>query len=277
MEIDAKNEKIEIDLLLEGIYQKYGYDFRSYAKASIRRRVRHHLKKSGLGSVSEMQHRILYDPPFFHRLLRDLTINVTEMFRDPEFFQALRRIVRQDLKKQSFIKVWHAGCASGEEAYSMAILLREEGLYKNFRIYATDADETALNAARKGIFPIEKMKDYTRNYLKAGGRGVFSSYYTARYDHALMHQDLKTNVVFSHHNLVTDHVFGEMDLILCRNVLIYFNPTLQNQVLTLFLESLVDGGFLCLGAKETLRFSSVENCFEQVDASQRIYRQRGRL
>lgn len=274
MDDNGQNQRIEIDLLLDAIYLKYGYDFRNYSKASVRRRVRHHLKKSGLGSVSEMQHHVLYDRNFFEKLLLDLTINVTEMFRDPAFFKTLRETVLARLKGQSFIKVWHAGCATGEEVYSMAVLLREEGYYKNFRIYATDTNEEVLEAARKGIFPLARMKDYTRNYIKSGGRGAFASYYTARYDHALIHHDLRKNIVFSHHNLVTDSVFGEMDIILCRNVLIYFNQTLQDRVLQLFRDSLAEGGFLCLGSKETIRFSSVSDDFQHVDTAQKIYRKR---
>ena len=274
MDDNADNQKIEIDLLLEAVYLKYGYDFRNYSKASVRRRVRHHLKKSGLSTVSEMLHKVLYDRLFFEKLLLDLTINVTEMFRDPDFFKVLRETVLRELRGKDFIKVWHAGCATGEEVYSMAILLREVGFYKNFRIYATDTNAAVLETARQGIFPLEKMKDYTRNYIRSGGCAAFASYYTARYKHALIHQDLKKNIVFSHHNLVTDGVFGEMDLILCRNVLIYFNRVLQDRVLQLFRDSLDCQGFLCLGPKETIRFSTVNHGFDRVAETQRIYRKK---
>ncbi len=217
----------------------------------------------------------MYEPAFFDKLLLDLTINVTEMFRDPDYFKILRKVVLPSLKDKKFVKVWHAGCATGEEVYSMVILLREGGFYKNFQIYATDTNEAVLKSAGKGIFPLARMKEYTRNYIKAGGRAGFASYYTARYDHALMHHDLKENIVFSHHNLVTDGVFGEMDLILCRNVLIYFNRELQERVLQLFLDSLADGGFLCLGSKESLQFSTVNPHFEIVAGKNKIYRKTG--
>ena len=267
-----ENEKIEFDLILEAIYQKYGYDFRNYAKASLRRRLRYRLSQSNLETISEMQHKLLNDKEFFDTLLLDLTINVTEMFRDPSFFKALREIVISELKKQPFIKVWHAGCSSGEEIYSTAILLKENGMYESSLIYATDTNEMVLDKAKSGIFPIEKMKDFTVNYRKAGGLASFADYYTARYDNAIMDNSLKKNIVFSNHNLVTDSVFGEMDLIMCRNVLIYFNRELQDRVFRLFMDSLRPGGFLCLGSKETVRFSSLSENFENVIEKERVYR-----
>ena len=272
MDNTNENEKIEFDLILEAIYQKYGYDFRNYAKASLRRRLRYRLSQSNLETISEMQHKLLNDKEFFDTLLLDLTINVTEMFRDPSFFKALREIVISELKKQPFIKVWHAGCSSGEEIYSTAILLKENGMYESSLIYATDTNEMVLDKAKSGIFPIEKMKDFTVNYRKAGGLASFADYYTARYDNAIMDNSLKKNIVFSNHNLVTDSVFGEMDLIMCRNVLIYFNRELQDRVFRLFLDSLRPGGFLCLGSKETIRFSSFSENFENVIEKERVYR-----
>lgn len=272
MDSTNENEKIEFDLLLQAIYQKYGYDFRDYAKASIRRRLRYRLSQSNLKTISEMQHELLNDKKFFDRLLLDLTINVTEMFRDPSFFKVLREIVISELKKQPFIKVWHAGCSSGEEIYSTAILLKENGMYESSLIYATDTNELVLDKAKSGIFPIEKMKDFTVNYRKAGGLASFADYYTARYDNAIMDNSLKKNIVFSNHNLVTDSVFGEMDLIMCRNVLIYFNRELQDRVFRLFRDSLRPGGFLCLGSKETVRFSSLSENFENVIEKERVYR-----
>ena len=272
MDNTNENEKIEFDLILEAIYQKYGYDFRNYAKASLRRRLRYRLSQSNLKTISEMQHKLLNDKGFFDTLLLDLTINVTEMFRDPSFFKALREIVIYELKKQPFIKVWHAGCSSGEEIYSTAILLKENGMYESSLIYATDTNEMVLDKAKSGIFPIEKMKDFTVNYRKAGGLASFADYYTARYDNAIMDNSLKKNIVFSNHNLVTDSVFGEMDLIMCRNVLIYFNRELQDRVFRLFLDSLRPGGFLCLGSKETVRFSSLSGNFENVIEKERVYR-----
>ena len=272
MDNTNENEKIEFDLILEAIYQKYGYDFRNYAKASLRRRLRYRLSQSNLKTISEMQHKLLNDKEFFDTLLLDLTINVTEMFRDPSFFKALREIVIYELKKQPFIKVWHAGCSSGEEIYSTAILLKENGMYESSLIYATDTNEMVLDKAKSGIFPIEKMKDFTVNYRKAGGLASFADYYTARYDNAIMDNSLKKNIVFSNHNLVTDSVFGEMDLIMCRNVLIYFNRELQDRVFRLFMDSLRPGGFLCLGSKETIRFSSFSENFENVIEKERVYR-----
>ena len=272
MDKTNENEKIEFDLILEAIYQKYGYDFRNYAKASLRRRLRYRLSQSNLKTISEMQHKLLNDKGFFDTLLLDLTINVTEMFRDPSFFKVLREIVISELKKQPFIKVWHAGCSSGEEIYSTAILLKENGMYESSLIYATDTNEMVLDKAKSGIFPIEKMKDFTVNYRKAGGIASFADYYTARYDNAIMDNSLKKNIVFSNHNLVTDSVFGEMDLIMCRNVLIYFNRELQDRVFRLFMDSLRPGGFLCLGSKETIRFSSFSENFENVIEKERVYR-----
>jgi chemotaxis protein methyltransferase CheR len=277
MDETSENEKIEFDLLLQAIYQKYGYDFRNYAKASIRRRIRHRFYRSGLKTISEMQHKLLNDKQFFEVLLLDLTVNVTEMFRDPSFFKMIRKTVIPELKKQPFIRVWHAGCSSGEEVYSTAILLNEEGLYKNTLIYATDVNEAVLDKAKKGIFSIDRMKDYTRNYRNAGGIASFADYYTARYDHAIMDNSLKKNIVFSDHNLVTDDVFGEMNLIICRNVLIYFSSELQERVFGLFWESLRSGGFLCLGSKETIRFSTYSDDFKNVAEGEKIYRKNGKL
>ncbi len=275
MDKTSENEKIEFELILQAIYQKYGYDFRDYAKASIRRRLRYRLSQSNLKTISEMQHKLLYDKKFFDTLLLDLTINVTEMFRDPSFFKTLREIVIPELKKQPFIKVWHAGCSSGEEIYSTAILLKENGMYESSLIYATDANDAVLDKAKSGIFAIDKMKDYTINYKKSGGLASFADYYTARYDNAIMDNSLKKNIVFSNHNLVTDSVFGEMDMILCRNVLIYFNRELQDRVFRLFRDSLRPGGFLCLGSKETIRFSSYSDDFENVAENKKIYRRIG--
>lgn len=270
----GENERIEIALLLEAVYLKYGYDFRNYARASIRRRIRKRLAESGLSTIAEMQHRVIHDLRFFETLLLDLTISVTEMFRDPPFFRALREVVLPALREQAFLKIWHAGCATGEEVYSLAILLMEEKMNHQARIYATDANETVLQAARKGVYPISRMKAYTRNYQLAGGKGAFSDYYTCRYDHVILSAALKRNIVFADHNLVTDGVFGEMDLILCRNVLIYFNSDLQERVIRLFRDSLRPGGFLCLGTKETLRFTGCADDFVSVVDACRIFQKR---
>lgn len=271
---NTENERIEIKLLLEAICLKYGYDFRNYAKASIKRRILHRLQLSGLKTISEMQYKILSDKQFFEILLQDLSINVTEMFRDFSFYQALRKKVIPTLEAKPFMKVWHAGCATGEEVYSMAIVLKEEGMYEKTRIYATDFSEEVLKKAKEGIYPIDRMKAYTHNYKKAGGQASFADYYTARYDHAIMENSLKGNIVFADHNLATDGVFGEMDLILCRNVLIYFTRDLQDRVFKLFRDSLYPGGFLCLGSKESIRFSEYSDDFEDVVKKERIYRKK---
>lgn len=271
---DRDNETIEISLLLEAIYLKYGYDFRNYSVPSIKRRLLHRLKASGLQSLSEMQHKILYDPDFLETLLLDLSINVTEMFRDPSLYQALREKIVPVLKKYPFIRVWNAGCSSGEEIYSMAILLKEENIYQKAKIYATDFNEVILSKAKEGIFPIGSMKKYTSNYIQAGGKKSFSDYYTAKYDCAMMQRALKANMVFADHNLATDGVFAEMDLIMCRNVLIYFDEDLQNRVLKLFCDSLCHGGFLCLGSKESLMFSECADDFEKVVKGEVIYRKK---
>jgi len=271
---NVKSEKIEISLLLQAIYLKYGYDFRSYAKASIKRRILHRLSLSGFKTISEMQHNLLYDQRFFETLLLDLSINVTAMFRDPSFYRALRKKVIPVLKDRSFIKIWHAGCATGEEVYSMAILFKEEGLYEKTQIYATDLSQEAIKQAKEGVYSIDNIKQYTSNYQKAGGLASFADYYTARYDNAIMKGALKKKVVFSDHNLVTDGAFGEMDLILCRNVLIYFSRDLQNRVFRLFRDSLCGGGFLCLGSKESIRFSECSDDFEDVVTKEKIYRKK---
>jgi chemotaxis protein methyltransferase CheR len=267
-------EDIEIRLLLEAIYQLYGYDFRSYSPASMRRRIMHRLTMSGFSTVLEMTDRVLRDRQFFVTLLNDLTVNVTEMFRDPEFYKAFREEVVPVLKTFPFIKIWHAGCSTGEEIYSMVILLEEEGLYERAMLYATDIDKNVLAAAKKGIYPIHAFKQYTDNYRRAGGRQSLSDYATARYDSVIMEQRLKRNIVFADHDLATDQVFGEMHVILCRNVLIYFDRPLQQRVFKLFGESLDMGGFLCLGTKESLRFSGNEESFDVVNRSLRIFRKR---
>ena len=265
------NENIEIRLLLDAIYQRYGYDFRNYSKASIKRRLKHNLAKSKLPNFSTMQHRVIYDANFFGSLLLDLTVNVTEMFRDPSFYRSLRKNVIPILKTYPNIKIWHAGCSTGEEVYSMAILLKEEGLLDRTQIYATDIDEKVLKIAKEGIYPIDHIKAYTENYQKAEGKKSFSDYYMARYDAAIIKQPLKKNIVFTNHNLVTDSVFGEFHLIVCRNVLIYFNKELQNRVLELFNNSLIRRGILALGSKETVQFSTSSHIFSEFDKKEKIY------
>lgn len=267
-------EDVEIRLLLTGIQQVYGYDFRDYADASIKRRLTHWLAGSEFETFSLAQSQVLRDPDLFVSLLRGVTVNVTEMFRDPAFFQALREHIVPFLKTYPFLKIWHAGCATGEEAYSMAILLNEEGMAGRYRIYATDIDEAVLQKATEGVLPIADMQKFTRNYQKGGGKASFADYYTARYDHAILSTSLKDNIVFSPHNLAADAAFGEMNLILCRNVMIYFKPGLKERCLGLFDNSLIPGGFLCLGLKETLERKQWGERYEETVPAMRIYRKR---
>jgi chemotaxis protein methyltransferase CheR len=272
MEMTTDSETIEIELLVEAIYKKYGYDFRNYSRASLHRRIKNKFRNSGLENLSAMQHRLLYERPFFESVLLDLTINVTEMFRDPTFYCALREKVLPVLKTYPFFKIWHAGCSTGEEVYSMAILLKEANLLQNAMIYATDIDEKVLKTAREGIYRLEKIKEYTQNYQKACGDASFSDYYTAKYEAAIIDKSLKKNIVFSQHNLVTDGVFGEMNLIICRNVIIYFDKELQNRVLKLFHDSLVRRGILCLGSKETVQFTTLNTAFQEYDGKEKIFK-----
>lgn len=265
---------VEIELLLKGIQQIYGYDFQEYADASIKRRLSHWLAESGFDTFSLAQSSLLRDPELFVSLLRGITVNVTEMFRDPAFFKAMREHVVPFLKTYPFVKIWHAGCASGEEAYSMAILLNEEGMADRYRIYATDIDEAVLEKAAEGVLPLSEMQKFTRNYQKGGGTCSFADYYTARYDHAILSSSLKKNIVFSPHNLAADAEFGEMNLILCRNVMIYFKHTLKERCLRLFDSSLIAGGFLCLGLKEVIDKKKWEDIYQEVAPAMRIYRKR---
>ncbi|MEO5509268.1 MAG: protein-glutamate O-methyltransferase CheR [Longimicrobiales bacterium] len=265
-------ERTEIRLLLEGVYEHYGFDFREYAYPSLRRRIWKRLTDEGLSTVSALQDCVLHQPEAMERLLLDLSVNVSTMFRDPAMYESFRGNVVPLLRTYPFIRIWHAGCSTGEEVYSLAILLQEEGLGDRVRIYATDINEAVLQEARAGIFPIEKMQEYTQNYLKAGGTHAFSEYYTAHYDGARFDPSLMRNVVFSQHNLVTDRSFAEFNVILCRNVMIYFDRKLQDRVHGLFHESLVRTGVLVLGHKESLRTSRYEALYEPVDLKQKIYR-----
>jgi len=270
--VEAHTEEIEIRLFLEGIYRKYGYDFRNYSLAHVTRRILGRVSALRLGNITELLALVLHDEAAFHALLLDLSINVTEMFRDPPYYRAFRKKVVPILKTYPYIKVWHAGCASGEEVYSTAILLTEAGLYDRSQIYATDFNQVVLQKARDGIFPLSSMKEYTANYQAAGGARAFSDYYTADFNSAIMEQSLKQRMVFADHNLVTDGVFGEMHVIVCRNVLIYFNRQLQERVIGLFSDSLCHGGFLCLGLKESLMFTKYASRFVPVSEEERIFR-----
>ncbi len=265
-------ERIEVDVLLEAIFRHYGFDFRSYAFASLKRRLWKRIEAEGLRTISQLQDLVLHDEAAMERLLLDLSVSVSAMFRDPKFYLAFREKVIPLLRTYPFIRIWHAGCSTGEEVYSMAILLEEEGLYDRSRIYATDMNEVVLTAAREGIYPVDRMQEYTQNYLKAGGRRSFSEYYTARYDHALFSPALRRNVVFAQHNLVTDRSFSEFNVILCRNVMIYFNRKLQGRVHKLFYDSLPVFGILALGSKESLALSEYETRYEAIDPKERIYR-----
>jgi len=269
---DAELERVEIELLLEGIYRHFGFDFRAYAYASIRRRLWKRVHAESLSSISELQALVLHDTDAMEHLLLDLSINVTAMFRDPKFYQVFRAQVVPLLRTYPFIRIWHAGCSTGEEVYSMAILLQEEGLYERSRIYATDINEAVLQRAKDGIFPLNSMQENTANYIAAGGKGTFSEYYTARYDYALFRPSLRENVVFAQHNLVTDASFNHFNVIFCRNVLIYFNNQLQDRVQELFLNSMEMFGILGLGKKETIRYTAVAECYEEIDEEEKLYR-----
>ena len=269
---NADLERLEIELLLEGVFRHYGFDFRAYAYASIRRRLWKRVEGEGLRTISQLQACILHDADAMERLLLDLSVNVTSMFRDPGFYREFRAKVVPLLRTYPFIRIWHAGCSTGEEVFSMAIMLEEEGLYDRARLYATDINDVVLQRAKQGIFPLERMQEYTENYMKAGGTRAFSEYYTAKYDGALFSPALTRNIVFSQHNLVTDRSFSEFHVIFCRNVLIYFDKTLQNRVHRLFYESLVMFGVLALGSKESLKFSQFEPCYEKMSATEKLYK-----
>jgi chemotaxis protein methyltransferase CheR len=269
---DPELEQLEIDLLLEAVFRRYGFDFRQYAQASLKRRLWRRLSAEGLKTISELQAKLLHDAACMERLLLDLSINVTSMFRDPSFYLAFRERVVPLLRTYPFTRIWCAGCSTGEEVYSLAILLEEEGLYERARIYATDINENVLATARAGVFPLASMQQYTQNYLKGGGKHDFSRYYVAAYDGAQFARSLTDNVVFAQHNLAMDRSFNDFNAILCRNVMIYFDKTLQDRVHTLFYESLETFGILALGHKESLNFTPFIDVYEEVDADERIYR-----
>lgn len=264
-------EEIEVNLLLEAIFQRYGYDFRNYSRASIERRARNFLSRTKFDYISELIPNLMYDEILFESLVREFSITVTEMFRDPFVYRTLRERVFPFLKTYPFIRIWHAGCATGEEVYSIAILLKEEGLFARATAFATDFNDWALDQSKEGVYPIDSVKKFTLNYQQAGGKQSFSEYYHANYDAIVMNPSLKKNITFANHNLVNDGVFSEVHLIFCRNVLIYFNKDLQNRALKLFRNSLVRGGFLCLGTKETIQFSEVVNDFKVFDEKAKVF------
>jgi chemotaxis protein methyltransferase CheR len=264
----------DVSVLLDAIHDKYGYDFRQYSKAHIKRRVLNRMALSDFKDIKSMQRAALEDEIFAFQFLQDLSITVTEMFRDPGFYRSLRENIIPWLKTYPFVKIWHAGCSTGEEAYSMAIVLMEEGLYEKTTIYATDFNQYALDQAKAGVFSNKMMKGYTANYHLAGGKEPFGNYYSSEYNMTIMDNKLKKNIVWAHHNLVTDAVFAEVHLILCRNVLIYFEKDLQNQVHKLFHDSLIKGGILCLGSKEGLRFSTHSMNYTEMDTKHRIFKKK---
>lgn len=261
----------ELTALLKTIREVYGYDFTQYAEASIKRRSTYFMNSRNIKSVKELSSVLLADDAIFEEFVRSISVTVTEMFRDPSFYACLRTRVLQRLATYPFIKIWVAGCATGEEVYSVAIMLKEEGLLSRSLIYATDINQHSLHQAREGIFPMDLMKIYTINYQKSGGTGSLSDYYVAHYNAALFDRELRSNVVFAPHNLVSDQSFNEFQLILCRNVLIYFNQSLQNRVMNLFYDSLCTFGILGLGNKESLLFTDKQKCFDPIDKKEKIF------
>ena len=269
-----KTEDIEIRLLLEALYVRYHYDFRSYAMASIKRRLKQAREQLGFVTFSAMQESVLHDPAMLPRLVGYLTIQVSDMFRDPGFFRAFREKVVPHLRTYPSLKVWIAGCSGGEELYSFVILFREEGLESRTLFYATDINQDALRAAEAGIFSLDRVPLFTENHRKSGGKSSLSDYYQAAYSRVSFDKSLRRNVVFSDHSLVTDAAFAEMHLISCRNVMIYFDRALQNRVLGLFKDSLARKGFLGVGAKESLRFSEHAASFAEFVREEKIYQRR---
>jgi chemotaxis protein methyltransferase CheR len=269
--MDSLIDTNEYNELLSSIRFIYGYDFTDYAESSVKRRIIHFMDNKGLDTLDNLGKLLLKDERFFEEFVQGLSITVTEMFRDPTFYKSVREKVLKRLATYPVVKIWLAGCATGEEAYSIAILLKEEGLLGRSIIYATDINQKSLQAAKQGVYSLEVMKTYTTNYLNAGGKNDFSEYYTAKYNSALFEKSLSQNILFSPHNLATDKSFNEFQLIICRNVLMYFNQYLQNKVVGLFYDSLCPFGFLGLGDKESLLFSGQKEKFEEIDKKEKIY------
>ena len=264
-------EDREVDLILTDLFELYGYDFTNYARASLKRRITRIYSLDKFTNFAQLRLRLQLDIDYLKRFIEELTVNVTEMFRDPLFYKVLRSDVLSTLAAKPFIRIWHAGCSTGEEVYSVAILLKEANLLHKSLLYATDLNSSVLDKARKGIFPLHTMKQYSENYMASGGVHDFSAYYTAHYGHVKFDETLAEKMIFSTHNLVSDRSFNEFDLIICRNVLIYFDKNLQDRALTLFDESLGVLGYLALGSKETLKFSSIQFRFKQL-ANEKIWR-----
>ncbi len=274
---DLELEQIELDLFVQALRRRHGHDFSQYAPASLTRRVRQLVHDHRCGSISALTARLLHEADFVTQVVQGLSVPVSEMFRDPAVFRALREQVLPLLASYPQINIWQAGCAHGQEAYSLAILLEEAGLYERSHIFATDFNPDALQRAREGIYPARDAQLWSRNYLEAGGSQSLANYYSARYDYLKLHERLARNITFASHNLVSDEVFCEAHLVLCRNVLIYFSNPLQNRALTLFRDSLVRGGYLCLGLRETLEFAPVAADFSVLDAGRRLYRRSARV
>lgn len=268
-------EDIEIDLLLEAVFQRYQYDFRAYSKASIKRRLRQARDRFGCRTFSELQSLLLHDAALLPELLSYLTVQVSDLFRDPAYFQAIRQFVVPHLQTYPSLKVWVAGCSTGEELYSLAILFREEGLAARTTFYGTDINVEALKKAEAGVYELDRIPQFTANHRLAGGKSSLSEYYTAAYRGAVLDKSLRQRVVFSDHSLASDQVFAEVQLVSCRNVLIYFDRDLQDRAVGLFHDALVRRGFLGLGAKESLRFSKHADAFDDFVRSERIYQKRG--
>lgn len=265
---------LELRLLLEGVYSRYAYDFRDYAPASLRRRVRQAMSRFECRTVSQLQSRVLHEPEVFAGMLQYFTVQVSEMFRDPAYFAAIRTRVAPLLATYPYVKVWVAGCSTGEEAWSLAILLDEEGLLERTLIYATDINQQALAVAQAGLYALDRMALYSANYLRAGGKASLADYYTAAYNGAIFDKRLKSHIVFTDHSLATDSVFSEVELVSCRNVLIYFNHDLQSRAIGLFHEALAPRGFLGIGSRENLRFSTHGEAFEDFAPAERVYRKK---
>lgn len=268
---EGEKEDLEISLFLETVDRCYGYNFKNYARASLKRRLLQTKSSTNCQYISEMIPLVINERGFIEQFLKDMSVTVTEMYRDPNVFKYIRNMIIPMLKTYPFVKIWHAGCATGEEVYSMAILLKEEGFLDKVHIYASDYNEHSLKIAKEGIYPLSKIKMFTDNYIKSGGKASFSDYYRILYKSAKLTNEFDNNITFLNHNLITDHSIGEVHLIICRNVLIYFNQELQNHVLSLFHESLVHRGFLCIGTKENIKFSNVEKEFEVLSSPERVY------
>ncbi|HEY8507667.1 MAG TPA: protein-glutamate O-methyltransferase CheR [Steroidobacteraceae bacterium] len=265
---------IELQLLIEALYLKYHYDFRHYARASLKRRLITAMTHFGCSTLSQLQDRVLRDPETFSTLLDYLTIPVSEMFRDPRYFLSLRQYVIPVLRTYPSLKIWVAGCSTGEEVYSLAILLREEGLLSRSLIYATDINPHSLQKAEAGIYELERVAGFSDNHRKAGGKTSLSDYYTARYDRVVIDKSLRQQIVFSDHSLATDNVFAEVQFVSCRNVLIYFDRELQDRALGLFREALCRKGFLGIGSRESLRFSAHADAFVELVPEDRIFQKK---